>query len=230
MDGCSCLRVWGYWQDGVYAVSNPPGSGKKGESVLAYCDMSTDGGAWTVIQNRKDGSRNFYRQWSSYASGFGRLESDFWLGNDMLYGLTTRIPYQLRVEFSDWDGEQGYAVYDRFVVGSPDDKYRLVLGEYVAGNRGNSLSYHNNSLFSTHDQDNDASAEMSCAKLRQAGFWFKACNQANPNGRYIHGPDAGGLNGGVITWGTWGGHGFTYALKTFRMMIRPVHYDRILYY
>ncbi|XP_038050406.1 fibrinogen C domain-containing protein 1-like [Patiria miniata] len=230
MDGCSCMRVWGYWQDGVYDISNPPGSGKKGESVPAYCDMSTDGGAWTVIQNRQDGSRNFYRQWSSYANGFGQLESDFWLGNNLLHGLTARLPYQLRIEFSDWDDERGYAVYDRFMVGSADDKYRLVLGEYIAGNRGDSLSYHNNSLFSTHDQDNDASTEVNCAQLRQAGFWFLACNQANPNGRYIYREDATGLQGGVITWGSWEGHGFTYALKTFRMMIRPVHYDRILYY
>ena len=83
---------------------------------------------------------------------------------------------------------------------------------------------------SPQDQDNDASSAVNCAELRQAGFWFHACNMANPNGRYINRADAAGLNGAVITWGTWEEHGFTYALKTFRMMIRPVDYDKILYY
>ena len=72
------------------------------------------------------------------------------------------------------------------------------------------------------DRDNDLLRDINCAEVRQSGFWFKACNKANPNGRWIGTHKATGLNGGVITWGTWPHHGFTYALKTFKMMIRPV--------
>lgn len=72
----------------------------------------------------------------------------------------------------------------------------------------------------TQDRDNDRSPGE-CAVLRQAGFWFKNCNKMNPNGRWIPFADGTGLNGAVITWGTWSRHLFTYSLKDFKMMIRP---------
>lgn len=48
-----------------------------------FCDMS-DGGGWTVIQRRSDGSENFNRNWNDYENGFRNFvqkNGEYWLGN-----------------------------------------------------------------------------------------------------------------------------------------------------
>ncbi|KAK7479533.1 hypothetical protein BaRGS_00029250, partial [Batillaria attramentaria] len=48
-----------------------------------YCDYS-----WTVIQQRKHGTVNFYRNWSDYLFGFGDPEGDFWVGLEKMFRLS----------------------------------------------------------------------------------------------------------------------------------------------
>ncbi|XP_033121156.1 fibrinogen gamma chain-like [Anneissia japonica] len=219
--GCACFNMT--TESGIYSIKRPEKLSKKSTHMKVYCDMSTDHGGWTVIQRRFDGTENFFRSWSHYARGFGNKNSEFWIGNNFIHAMTSSGKYELRIEFEDWEGQQGFAHYDGFHIMDEDHMYRLILGKFVGGNRGDSMSYHNNTLFSTKDRDNDWFFG-NCAVLRKSGFWFKECNHANPNGLWIGQGDGSGRNGAIITWGSWGTYGYKYCMKSFKMMIRPEHY------
>lgn len=94
-----------------------------------FCDQETDGGGWTVIQKRQDGSENFFRGWQDYKNGFGSISGEFWIGLDKIHKMTSQRKYRLRVDLED----TAYAEYDYFAVGDEADEYRLKLGNFVGG-------------------------------------------------------------------------------------------------
>src|SRR5688572_28661663 len=53
---------------------------------------------WTTIMQRFDGSVSFDRTWNEYRNGFGDLEKEFWLGNEVMYQMTRGGTYKLVVE------------------------------------------------------------------------------------------------------------------------------------
>ncbi|RUS72882.1 hypothetical protein EGW08_019356, partial [Elysia chlorotica] len=117
------------------------------------CDTVTDGGGWIVIQRRSTGDVDFYRNWTSYKTGFGTLDNDFWLGNDNIHTITSTGKYELRVDLK-YKGQSKFARYDKFFIDSEAGKYKLHVGSY-SGTAGDSLTRHDGMPFSTFDKDND---------------------------------------------------------------------------
>eukprot|EP00105_Crassostrea_gigas_P000181 XP_011411900.1 PREDICTED: microfibril-associated glycoprotein 4-like [Crassostrea gigas] len=195
-------------RDGVYTIY-PDMKTKK----LVYCDMTTDGGGWTVIQRRMDGSVNFYRSWQTYKDGFGKVQGEYWLGNEDIHMLTSKTKQELRVDLQKFSGEKAYAKYSRFTVGSESEKYKLSVGGY-SGTAGDSLAYHNSMKFSTRDQDNDL-WNKHCSVVNQGGWWFKACVNADLNGPYLKSAKITAIS---INWYAFGNE--HRALKRASMMIR----------
>ena len=107
--------------------------------MQVFCDMTTDGGGWTVFQRRLDGSVDFYLDWASYKNGFGNLSREFWLGNDNLHRLTAANDVILRADLEDFDGDIRYAEYTTFKVADESDNYRLLIGGY-SGTAGDSMA------------------------------------------------------------------------------------------
>jgi len=198
-------------QSGVYTIVIGPDD----KAIQVYCDMTTNGGGWTVFQLRQDGSVDFYRNWADYASGFGDVAGEQWLGNDNLAVLTGSKRYVLRVDLTDNNKQSVYAEYDNFTVSGSSDKYTLTsLGSYT-GDAGDSLAYHKGMKFSTNDQDNDADSRSWCAKDWHGGWWYKDCYSANLNGEYNSADVAKSL-----IWATdW--DGWNNPRKFTAMKIRP---------
>lgn len=184
-------------------------------ALQVYCDMDTDGGGWLVFQRRRDGSVEFYLDWNSYKKGFGRQESEFWLGNDNIHQLTKAGSMHLRVDLEDFKGNSTFVMFKTFKLQSEDEKYQLLLGTFMGGSAGDSLSSHSGKPFSTYDRDND-DMEQNCAKVVQGAWWYHACYSSNLNARYaVNGKEAHQYG---VDWAT--GNGISKSYKRTEMKLR----------
>ena len=190
--------------------------------VQVFCDMKTDGGGWTVLLKRQDGSVDVYRNWTDYKNGFGNLEGEHWLGLDNMHLLTnlSGVTAQLRVDLADWEGNTAFAKYDQFSVGDEDSDYTLSVSGYQnASTAGDSLTYHNyhnGQRFSTPDRDNDAWSGH-CAVYSHGPWWYRSCYSSLLTGKYYTSRGPWPRPYGII-WGSWMG---SYSLRVAEMKIRP---------
>nr|XP_022299376.1 ryncolin-1-like [Crassostrea virginica] len=201
-------------RDGVYTIFLSTGVKKR-----VYCDMTTEGGGWTVIQRRFDGSTDFQsKTWQNYAEGFGHSEHEYWIGNDAIHDLTKTDKAELRIDLKKFNGEKGNVTYTKFKVGSKSEKYKLMVGGFK-GSLGmkDSFTANNGMLFTTKDSDNDG-WRSNCAAYYGNGWWFNACSYTNLNGKYYK--HAKKSEGG-FTWYYWGSKSAYESLKSSKMMIKP---------
>ncbi|XP_043098422.1 microfibril-associated glycoprotein 4-like [Puntigrus tetrazona] len=215
---CSDIYNSGETVSGIYSIY-PAGD----VPVSVYCQMISDGndadrGGWTVIQRRMDGSVNFYRPWDPYKTGFGNIESEYWLGLENMYQLTLTRYYMLRVDLEDFQGNKAFAQYSFFSVGPEADGYLLSVSGFTDGGAGDSLSVHNGLMFSTFDKDQDLSLD-NCAKTYLGAFWYQSCHFTNPNGWYLWGEDPTYEAIGNV-WATWKGNNV--GMKSITMRIKRV--------
>ncbi|KAG5277539.1 hypothetical protein AALO_G00118780 [Alosa alosa] len=212
---CASIYYNGVRRSGVFTVVPSLGA----TPVEVYCDMETDGGGWTVIQHRQDGSVNFDRSWTEYKEGFGDLHTEYWLGNSHIHDLTSQGDYTLRIDLEDWSSKHKYALYQSFSIEDEATQYRLHVSGY-SGTAEDSFSwYHDKQGFSTPDTGNV------CAEISHAGWWYNQCFYANLNGVYYKGgrysPKAKNpLGPDGIVWFTWKDSDY-YSLRRVSMMIRP---------
>ena len=142
-------------------------------TTAGYCDMTTDGGGWIVIQrNKKNRLVDFNKNCVDYEKGFGNLTTEFWYGLSAMHCLTQRGQWEMRVDYQKNDKTWSYLHYNQFSVGSASEEYPLTVGGFtgVGTDWFNDQSYpHNGMKFSTPDNDNDKNSGGNCAAGHKSG-------------------------------------------------------------
>ncbi|PIK47106.1 hypothetical protein BSL78_16033 [Apostichopus japonicus] len=184
--------------NGVYVIK-PEGLT---EPTEVFCDQTTDGGGWTVIQRRIDGGIDFARGLDSYKNGFGFLNHEFWLGNEHLAYLTNQKEYTLRIDM-EVSGDAGIVAnvtYDWFQISDENSNYKLVKLEDFADVSGSRFADEMGALSQSF-----LAMDGTTACTLDGGWWYNdaSCAKVNLNAAY-----------GSLTWGST-------RLKHVEMKVRP---------
>ncbi|XP_065902544.1 fibrinogen C domain-containing protein 1-like [Dysidea avara] len=189
IDNCCCLGYnsnnYNVKSSGVYTIGNF--CGVKCSNARVYCDTTSGGGGWTVIQRRKDGSVDFKkRDWVEYEDGFGSLYGEFWLGLRSIHCLTSEGNWELRIDYQLSNGTKSYLHYKEFSVGPAEDQYQLSISGFDSVGLTDPFIYSHNNItgmkFSSRDRDNDLSS-INCA-LSIGGWWYRSCGVVRLNNDY----------------------------------------------
>ena len=124
---CCDLKIFSA-PSSVYKIS------KAFDITKVYCNMTTDGGGWTVIQrNKKNSLRlvNFNKNCTDYEEGFGNLTTEFWYGLEEIHCLTQRVQWEMRVDYQLYNKTWSYLHYNQFSVGSASEEYPLTVGGFT---------------------------------------------------------------------------------------------------
>jgi len=197
MEGCCEITIFPAYRtpSDVYPVTKCANASTCGKHPFtttvsnAYCNMTTDGGGWTVIQrNRRGSAVSFNRKWADYEEGFGDLRTDFWYGLKAISCLTQSDKWEMRIDFQATNLRWYYLYYTMFSVGSASQEYPLTVGGYSGSVSSSYAVYYNGMKFSTYNNDNDRGSS-NCATSTKSGYWFNNCRYVNLNQQppYIHG-------------------------------------------
>ncbi|MCB9744168.1 MAG: hypothetical protein H6740_16340 [Alphaproteobacteria bacterium] len=167
--------------DGVYWL-DPDGDGDTSDAWQGWCDMTRDGGGWTLVVNNTQavthsGNPTMTQAINDVLVRGGTLGSsltsfDLWVGVAEWGDIGTSSRIEVGASPSSLSHQ---AFYTLSLNASAD--YRLTMSGgtiSLGGNAPGIYAYHNGSRLSTYDDDND-SYSGNCASYYGHPWWYNSC-------------------------------------------------------
>ena len=170
---CSELKCWGisrYTIHQVFALAP--------ESLWLKCDFRTNGGGWTILQERRNQDVEFYRNWNAYKKGFGDGNT-FWMGLDHVHRMTKGKAMTLRIEVEHGRYRQkDKAEYYGFSVGNESTAYALAYAEFDRRSSLRDGLFNHSGPFCCWDSTHSEWCRRK-AMYARTGWWFSAHGTMN---------------------------------------------------
>ena len=142
-----------------------------------------------TIQRRISDSVSFDRGWDDYVTGFGEEDGNYWMGLEEIHQLTTTHDVSLYIDIETFEGEPFTLKLQTFTVGNAASNYIMHWSGFSQSsdrlkNTG-FVSWHNGTMFTTRDRDNDGWGNGNCASdWCSGGWWYYGCAAISLNGNY----------------------------------------------